>query len=66
MGRTFQIGASGIEAFMTQDGGIMDTRTEMGANTVIDGNTATTVENPNFTADITPEASNPDFPKMDI
>lgn len=55
MARTFQLGQGasgdlGLQAMMTDEGTILNTQSDAGEVTVIDGTIASTVENPNYQA----------------
>ena len=56
MGRTFQFGTSGLETMLTDEGSILNTQSAPEEVTVVEGNVATTVENPNYQPDAEPAA----------
>lgn len=55
MARTFQFGQDssgdlGLQAMMTDEGTILNTQSDVGEVTVVDGTIASTVENPSYQA----------------
>lgn len=67
MGRTFQIGETGVDAMMTQDGSILNTQSKDGEIAVIEGNSAMTVQNPDYQPEDIAETNTPsNLPGMDI
>ncbi len=67
MARTFQIGETGIDAMMTQDGSILNTQSADGEISVIEGNTAMTVQNPDYQPEDVLQTNTPtNLPGIDI
>lgn len=66
MARTFQLGGNGIEAMMTDTGSVLNTETSADTSTVVNGNIATMVQNPDFQADVMPSADVSNVPVMDM
>lgn len=67
MARTFQIGETGIDAMMTQDGSILNTQSADGEIAVIEGNTAMTVQNPDYQPEDVVQANTPtNLPGIDL